>query len=520
MNVQNTHQTPHPDPTPAGGGRGRGAGATPGASTDNVFGGGATDAAPAATAGGGPIGSGLAGQNFGSAGGSGADSALRERVADAAPAATAGAGAIGSGLAGQMFGSPVGSGPAQMSGSPVGSDGARWSPSMRTAAPGRFGGASAQGAERSGGDHRITLESYLARFAEPEGYLDFARFGPVSSDVAVVLERAATTIRTRGWDALDEYDHALERAKDAASELLVCAPQEVGLVSSTSHGLAAAAFGFRGPGTVVVARSDFPAAFYPWLRAAERGGLAVRFADGPLTADRLRPLMDETVRAVCVCAVDAGSGFVAPVGDIKELIGAQRVLVVDAVQALGATPFEAEAADVVAAGGQKFLRAGWGAALLMVRERVAELVGTGIGGWAGVEDPLGEAPHPHPPRPGGTAHMFTNPDGPAVAAFGAALRLVLDTGVERIHARITETIDAIAEEARSAGVEVESHGSGIMRLRVPGVDPATTHAALTEAGLTTTLRGAWIRVSPHATSRIALADRVGAALRSVAAVSA
>ncbi|GAA1978695.1 aminotransferase class V-fold PLP-dependent enzyme [Catenulispora subtropica] len=403
----------------------------------------------------------------------------------------------------QLSDSPVESGAATAG---AGAAQVRRSPSTTTAAPGRPG---------PGRAHQITVDSYLSRFAEPDGYLDFARFGPVSSDVASVLERAATTVRVRGWDALDEYDGESERTKSAAGELLACAPHEVGLVSSTSHGLAAAAFALRGPGTVVVARTDFPAAVYPWLRAAERGGLTVRFADGPLTAERLRPLLDESVRAVSVCAVDAGSGFVAPVGELKELIGARRVLVVDAVQALGATPFEVAGADVVAAGGQKFLRAGWGAALLAVRDRVAEFVRPGIGGWAGVDDPLGEAPHPHPPRPGGTAHMFTNPDGPAVAAFGAGLRLVLDTGVERINALIREVVGAVAEAAQGAGAEVETYGGGIMRLRVPGADPDAVHAALADAGLTTTLRGAWIRVSPHASSRPDVADRIGAVLRGV-----
>ncbi|MFD0632662.1 hypothetical protein ACFQ9X_14725 [Catenulispora yoronensis] len=134
-----------------------------------------------------------------------------------------------------------------------------------------------------------------------------------------------------------------------------------------------------------------------------------------------------------------------------------------------------------------------------------------------MDDPIGDAPHPHPPRPGGTAHMFTNPDGPAVAALGAGLRLALDTGVARIHALICEVVDAIADAARAAGAEVETHGSGIMRLRMPGIDPTRVHTALADAGLTTTLRGTWIRISPHASSRLELADRIGDALRGVSA---
>ena len=97
-------------------------------------------------------------------------------------------------------------------------------------------------------------------------------------------------------------------------------------------------------GTVLVPRNDFPANTYPWIRAAERGGLAVRWIDGPVTAEAVRDALDSSVKAVAVSAVDAGTGFLAPLARIKEVIGADRVLAVDAVQAFGAVPFEVEAA--------------------------------------------------------------------------------------------------------------------------------------------------------------------------------
>ncbi|MEV6978955.1 hypothetical protein AB0N76_36360, partial [Kitasatospora sp. NPDC093806] len=58
-------------------------------------------------------------------------------------------------------------------------------------------------------------------------------------------------------------------------------------------------------------------------------------------------------------------------------------------------------------------------------------------------------------------------------------------------------------------------GSGIARLRLPGADPAAVHRALTGAGLATTLRGGWIRLSPHASTDPATAELLGRALRGV-----
>ncbi|MFI6846605.1 aminotransferase class V-fold PLP-dependent enzyme [Kitasatospora sp. NBC_00085] len=373
-----------------------------------------------------------------------------------------------------------------------------------------------------------SVPEYLRQFGEPAGYLDFARFGPVSAAVHEALVRSATQISHLGWEALDSLDATGEEAARTAAELLGCARHEIAFVGSTSHGMFAAAHAFATapPGsTVLVGRSDFPGALYPWLRAAGNGGLTVRLLDNPVTADTVREHLDERVRAVSVCAVDGATGFRAPLAAIKEVIGPGRVLVVDAVQALGAVEFAADAADVLASGGQKWLRSGWGAALLMVRDRVAGLLAPGLGGWSGVVDPIDAPDHPRPARTGAVAHTLTNPDGPAVAALGAGLGLVRDVGVGRINARIGEVLGVLLDAARAAGAETsgspEAGGgaagvSGIARLRLPGADPQAVHDVLTRAGLATTRRADWIRLSPHASTDPHAAARLAEALKRAA----
>ncbi|WP_328460170.1 aminotransferase class V-fold PLP-dependent enzyme [Streptomyces sp. NBC_00448] len=362
--------------------------------------------------------------------------------------------------------------------------------------------------------------AYLREFREPIGYLDFARFGPVSAGVAATVERAARAIHTEGLPALRALDAEADAARRAAARLLHAAEHEVAFVGSTSHGLFAAAYALRGPGEVLVCRRDFPAALYPWLRAAPRGGLAVRRLDGPPTAHAVRARLHPGVRAVCVSAVDSVTGFRAPLGAIKEVIGPHRVLVVDAVQAVGAVPIEAEAADILAGGGQKWLRAGWGAALLLVRDRVAGMLEPGLGGWSGVRDPLEGFDHPKPPLAGAAAHTFTNPDGPAVAALGTGISLALRFGVQRIFERATTALELLLDTARSQGCACDRGGprpelrSAIARFRMPG-DPGALHGRLLDAGLTTTLRGGWVRLSPHASTGVEAAHLLASVLRDV-----
>ena len=144
----------------------------------------------------------------------------------------------------------------------------------------------------------MTARQYRSQFAEPGGYLDFARFGPVSAVVADRLADCARLIHTEGLSALEVLDAWTREAAEATATLLAAAPHEVAFVGSTSHGLFAAAYALSGPagpsslggsggsggsggpdgpdGVVLVPRTDFPANVYPWLREIGRASCRER----------------------------------------------------------------------------------------------------------------------------------------------------------------------------------------------------------------------------------------------------
>ncbi|MFI6321860.1 aminotransferase class V-fold PLP-dependent enzyme [Nonomuraea sp. NPDC050556] len=331
------------------------------------------------------------------------------------------------------------------------------------------------------------------------GYLDFARVGPIAPEVVATLADAAALLSRDPAAALARLERTAAGARQSAARLLRCAVHEVAFASSTSHGLFAAAAALRADGVVLVRRGEFPANVVPWLRMQELGGLRVRWIDAAhVTPDVVRAHLDGEVRALTVSAVDAFTGHRPALGALKDVLGPDRTLVVDAIQGLGAVPLEVEAADVLASGGQKWLRAGWGAALLMVRDRAADRLHPALGGWSGLRNPFSSLEEAR----GAVAHTMTNPDLQAVAALGTAIDLVLTTGEKTIGSRIAATLDALLEAAASAGAEVAvaDDRAGIARLRHRGRDPARLHDAMTAAGLTTTLRDGWIRLSPHATT--------------------
>ncbi|WP_242434019.1 MULTISPECIES: aminotransferase class V-fold PLP-dependent enzyme [unclassified Streptomyces] len=357
------------------------------------------------------------------------------------------------------------------------------------------------------------------------GYLDYARVGPLSRPAAAAL--AATTALAARVDPadLDRLFALSDASRTAAARLLDARPHEIALAPSTSNGLFTVAAALHGPGTVLVPRGEFPANLYPWLRFADRGGPAVRLVDPAgqrhITPDLLRRHLTPDVTALTVSAVDSLTGHLAPLAALKEVLGPDRLLIVDAIQGLGAVALEADAADILVSGGQKWLRAGWGAALLLIRDRCAERLAPGLGGWAGVAEPFAPR-HPAPPLPGAAAHLATNPDFPAAAAIGAAIDDLFDQGgPAAVGARIRANLADLLDRARRAGADILLDGlgpherAGIGTFRLPGHDPATVHHTLEAAGLITTRRDEWIRLSPHASTPGAAADLLAEALHTL-----
>jgi selenocysteine lyase/cysteine desulfurase len=364
--------------------------------------------------------------------------------------------------------------------------------------------------------------SYLDQFDEPVGYLEFASTGPVSRRVREALAAALEAVAApagRAWDAIAPR---LDTARTAAARLVGMSPDRVTTVPSTSAGLFQVAFGLLGAGgNVVLPAHEFPANVYPWLRAEAAGGPRVRKVlcpDSRVTAERLAPAVDGETRAVAVSLVDFVTGFRVDPGSLREAFPIP-LLVVDAIQGLGAVAAGLAPADVLVAGGQKWLRAGWGSGVMAVADRALERLAPTLTGWCGVEDFLDfEAPPPHPTRP--TAGRFQEGSPPYLGTLqvGAAAEVIELAGMPAIEAAVLERAGAVEEALRCVGAEVlapwrhPTERAGIVSFRLPGEDPKATVARLDEAGLVVSRRSGWVRASLHATTPLGAAARLREAL--------
>lgn len=356
---------------------------------------------------------------------------------------------------------------------------------------------------------------YSLQFSEPDGYLDFARFGPPSHAVLDTTARLLEKATRATPSTVDELMREETRAKAAAARLCGSDIDHVVLQPHTSLGLMQAAFNTAAGSTVLVSAAEFPANTYPWARAERAGRLTVRWLPGgPVTADRLAAALTDDVSVVAVSAVDYRTGYRADLAALRDVVG-DRLFVVDGIQGFGVIDEPWEVADVLVVGGQKWLRAGWGTGFATLSDRALERMTPVLSGWTGARDPGLFDDEIHPPDDTAAAWSISNLSPVTSGAFAAALELVEETGVEAIGAHVAARVEALEEVLQSQGAHVVSardRRAGILAFTMPDHAPEQIGAALHAEGIAATVRPEHVRLSPHASTSAEVGGRLRAVL--------
>jgi len=179
---------------------------------------------------------------------------------------------------------------------------------------------------------------------------------------------------------------------------------------------------------------------------------------------------------------------------------------VDAIQSLGALPMDVKACRVsfLSADAHKWLLGMEGAALFYCSRKMLDRIRPPFVSWRSVEDPFDF--HPPEMKLAKTARRFEyaayNMAG--IHALNAALKLFLETGMERIGRRVLELSARLAEKLDAKGMEILSprgpgERSGIVTFRYPGENRDYEDLAheLEARRVVISARGGGIRAAPH-----------------------
>lgn len=348
------------------------------------------------------------------------------------------------------------------------------------------------------------FDDYQGTFDLAPGYMDWAAFGPMSPSVRARSAADANLLAEGRASSIARVGESAAQSPQLIAELMGVEAEDVTLQPSSTHALMQVLYGLRG--SVIAGAGEFPSVSLTLHRAAtaSRGDLVPRWlepADGRITVDAVAEALDDDTTALVVSHVDFRTGYRIDLAGMRELIGPHRLLIVDAVQSFGVIDDDYPAADVVVGHAYKWMRAGRGTGFAWFAPRARERIVPLLSGRTGARGGL--LPVDELPAAAASAQAFTvsAPDTLAAGRLAAALRDVRDAGVATIESRLADNVDRVLEIVDRAGIAVVSprergRRAGIVSLAPE--DPAGLSAALAEAGVAVTARGAAVRIAPHA----------------------
>lgn len=341
-------------------------------------------------------------------------------------------------------------------------------------------------------------------------YLNHAGVGPCPLPVTGALTAMAELLASQPLDPMwDRLAEVVQENKDLGARLVGAErPDEMVFLAGTAMGINIAANGLpldAGDNVIVLDR-DYPATIYPWMNLAPRG-IQTRFLPTPsgcMDLDALAHIIDSRTRVVCASTAMWTTGFRNPIVDLGRFCRERDLFfVLDAIQTLGVLPLDVREAqvDILAAGGPKWLLAGSGTGLLYVRREVLRRMRNGpYVGALSVTDPFNYEKLDFTLADTSDRFVLSGWPLPQIAALNAALRLLLETGIERIADHVLELTCVAAEDLQRRGYKIvsdmrEDRRSGILIVSVPDLEAA--YQRLTDAGICVSKRGGGIRISPH-----------------------
>ena len=350
------------------------------------------------------------------------------------------------------------------------------------------------------------IRKYFSSMKE-KVFLNHAGVSPLCIPVVEAI-RNYLKYRTLGEENFD-----VNIAKDLFAQLINAESEEIALVPNTSTGLSIVANSMNYPrnSNVVTTDLEFPSVVYPWLRIGMESNLEIRYVKnirGRLRLEDFEKAVNDDTVAVIISHVEYGNGFKNDLRAIAEIAHDHGAfLVVDACQSAGAVSIDVkrERVDFLATSCYKWLLGPCGAGFLYIKKDLIEDAEPIFVGWASVKHEVFETVDLWNNTQlffAETASRFETGTPSLLSYVGAvaALRLILDYGMEKIENRIMELTGYLIERLKEEGFTLQtsedpSNRSGIVNFRVSR--PKEKVEELHKRGVVVSARMNGIRVSPH-----------------------
>jgi len=359
----------------------------------------------------------------------------------------------------------------------------------------------------------VNLGDQRHLFEVPAGitYLNCAYMGPQLRSAREIGERAVGR-KSRPWEISprDFFDE-VEESRDLFARLVGGDADGVAVIPSVSYGMAVAAKNVAvGEGQkILLLEYQFPSNVYPWRELATERRAEILTVPRPDDHDWTAAVLDALDERVAVVTLpnchwtDGSLVDLVRVGERAREVGA--ALVVDAIQSLGALPFDVAEVrpDFLVAGAYKWLLGPYGVGFMHVGERHREgkpvehnwINRRGSEVFARVAEYRDEfAPGARRYDVGERSNFVLLP------MANEALRQILAWGVENVAETVGGLTDLVEDRANDLGVEAmpkEKRARHMIGLKLGPDAPENLAARLAAEGIFVSVRGESVRISPH-----------------------
>jgi len=341
-------------------------------------------------------------------------------------------------------------------------------------------------------------------------FFNHAGTSPLPRVAAEAVAEYANDFSRHGWVNRARWTTTLQSCRRLIAGKIACEPSEIAFCANTTTGIGFVANGidWRAGDNVVLANVEYPANVYPWW-AQQHRGVSLKFVQdrgGRLRLEDYFSAIDERTRAVAVSHVQFATGFRIDLDALGAFCEKRGVLlVVDAIQSLGALPVNVRAPRVaaLACGSHKWLLSPLGLGIFYCRK---DLCGS-LRVWAPGAESVVRPPDTYLDyrlqlRDGAGRFEAGSLNLAAICGLEAILRMMETIGEQEIERRIRSLTDHLCRGLLQKGCELfcsraEGEWSGIVVFSHPKCSAKDVVDALARQQVIAAVREGRVRVSPH-----------------------
>lgn len=344
-------------------------------------------------------------------------------------------------------------------------------------------------------------------------YLDSAHYAPYSTETRKRLFDFINKFTETNYNLSIFNNEIPIRLKEKISRLINSSPEDIILTSSTTHGLNIFANGVSADvcKSTAYADSEFPAVVYSWMNQEKIRGIKnylIPSKNGKVELyDVERVLSENKIDVLTISSVEF-LGYRNDLDEIRKILNKYgTLLVVDAIQSIGAVPMDVKIHDIdfLAAGSQKWMMSPAGVGFAYIKNSIKKHVNPTYVSTMSIDyDFTKFLDYRFKLKDSGTAYENSTPNTLGMIGLESSLDLFLSLGVENIYRHIARLLDRFADRIssnRNFYVESdmsEKHRSNILifshndKSRNAGIQKE-----LEEENIFIAIREGYLRVSPH-----------------------